>query len=58
MTRWDEMSYNNFSNRGSRMYEKDFYEEDDMTWLELMSYVYEDEDISTGAELITIVVDY
>ena len=52
------MSYNNFSNRGSQMYEKDFYEKDDMTWLELMSYVYEDEDVSTGAELITIVVDY
>lgn len=40
------------------MYEKDFYEKDDMTWLELMSYVYEDEDISTETELITIVVDY
>lgn len=58
MAWWDEMSYNNFSNRGSQMYEKDFYEKDDMTWLELISYVYEDEDVSTGAELITIVVDY
>ena len=58
MAWWDEMSYNNFSNRGGQMYEKDFYEKDDMTWLELMSYVYEDEDVSTGAELITIVVDY
>jgi len=58
MAWWDEMSYNNISNRGSQMCEKDFYEKDDMTWLELMSYVYEDEDVSTGAELITIVVDY
>lgn len=57
MARWDEMSYNNFSDRGSQMYEKDFYEEDDMTWLELMSYVYEDEDVSTETELVIIVVD-
>ena len=58
MARWDEMSYNNFSNRGSQMYEKDFYENDDMSWLELMEYVYEDEDMSTGAEFVTIIVDY
>lgn len=56
MARWDEMSYNTYTNR--RMYEKDFFENNDMSWLELMEYVYEDEDLSIGAEMVTIVVDF